>query len=65
MVHKPSVRHEPVSGIMQKAFRFIDIETPVTLLATMISPENPALLVRDFPAGKTYILTGSDVLTAI
>ena len=65
MVHRPSVRHEPVSGIMQKAFRFIDIETPVTLLATMISPENPALLVRDFPAGKTYILTGSDVLTAI
>ena len=65
MVHKPSVRHEAVSGIMQKAFRFIDIETPVTLLATMISPENPALLVRDFPAGKTYILTGSDVLTAI
>jgi len=65
MVHKPSVRHEPVSGIMQKAFRFIDIETPVTLLASMITPENPALLVRDFPAGKTYILTGSDVLTAI
>jgi len=65
VVHNPSIRREPVSGIMQKAFRFIDIETPVTLLASMITPENPALLVRDFPAGKTYILTGSDVLTAI
>ena len=65
MVQKPSVRHEPVAKIMQKAFRFIDIETPVTLLASMITPENPALLVRDFPADKTYILTGSDVLTAI
>ena len=65
MVREPKVRHEPVSKIMQKAFRFIDIETPVTLLASMITPENPALLVRDFPAGKTYILTGSDVLTAI
>ena len=65
MVQKPTVRHEPVSKIMQKAFRFIDIETPVTLLASMITPENPALLVRDFPGDKTYILTGSDVLTAI
>ena len=65
MVQKPSVRHEPVGGIMQKAFRFIDIETPVKLLASMITPENPALLVRDFPADKTYILTGSDVLAAI
>jgi cystathionine beta-synthase len=65
MVQKPSIRHEPVGQIMQKAFRFIDIETPVTLLASMITPENPALLVRDFPADKTYILTGSDVLTAI
>jgi cystathionine beta-synthase len=65
MVQKPSIRKEAVSKIMQKAFRFIDIETPVTLLATMITPENPALLVRDFPADKMYILTGSDVLTAI
>jgi len=65
MIEKPSIRQDVVSKIMQKAFRFIDIETPVTLLAPMITPENPALLVRDFPAGKTYILTGSDVLTAI
>ncbi len=65
MIHKPAIRQDAVSKIMQKAFRFIDIETPVTLLASMITPENPALLVRDFPAGKTYILTGSDVLTAI
>jgi cystathionine beta-synthase len=65
MIQNPGVRQEPVGAVMQKAFRFIDIDTPVTLLAPMITPENPALLVRDFPAGKTYILTGSDVLTAI
>ena len=65
MVQNPSIRKEAVSKIMQKAFRFIDIETPVTLLAPMITPQNPALLVRDFPADKMYILTGSDVLTAI
>ncbi len=65
MIQNPAMRQEPVGTIMQKAFRFIDIDTPVTLLAPMITPENPALLVRDFPAGKTYILTGSDVLSAI
>ena len=65
MVRNPAVRREPVSKIMQKAFRYIDIETPVSLLAPMITPEHPAVLVRDFPADKTYILTGSDVLGAL
>ena len=65
LVHDPKVRHEPVRSIMQKPFRYVDIETPVALLAPMITPENPAVLVRDFPAGKTYILTGYDVLAAI
>ena len=50
---------------MQQAFRYIDIDTPVQLLAPMIAPEHPAVLVRDFKADKTYILTGYDVLTAI
>jgi hypothetical protein len=31
----------------------------------MITPEHPAVLVRDFKADKTYILTGYDVLKAI
>jgi cystathionine beta-synthase len=65
LVKDPKARKGPVSAIMQKAFRFVDIETPLGLLAPMITPENPAVLVRDFPAGKTYILTGSDVLAAM
>jgi predicted transcriptional regulator len=50
---------------MQKPFRYVDIETPVKLLASMITPENPAVLVRDFPADRTYIITGYDVLAAL
>lgn len=65
MVKDPSIRSEPVRAIMQKPFRYVDIETPVRLLAGMITPESPAVLVRDFPADKTYILTGYDVLAAI
>ena len=65
IVADPSVRTQPVSAIMQKAFPYVDIETPVELLAPMITPENPAVLVRDFSADKTYVLTGYDILQAI
>ena len=62
IVRDPAITREPVRAIMQQAFPFVDIETQVQLLAPMITPENPAVLVRDFPADKTYVLTGYDVL---
>jgi cystathionine beta-synthase len=65
MVSDAEIRTEPVRSIMQKPFRYVDIETPVKLLAGMITPESPAVLVRDFPANATYILTGYDVLAAM
>lgn len=61
----PSVRNEPVRAIMQNSFRYVDIETPVAFLAPMITPESPAVLVRDFPANQTYIITGYDVLASM
>ena len=64
IVADPAVRHAEVGSIMQQAFPFVDIETPLALLAPMITPQSPAVLVRDFPAGKTYVLTGYDVLQA-
>jgi len=65
MVNEPNIRTHPVRSIMQKPFRYVDIETPVRLLAGMITPQSPAVLVRDFPQNKTYILTGYDVLAAL
>lgn len=65
IVADPKVRTQPVGSIMQKAFPYVDIETPVALLAPMITPESPAVLVRDFPADKTYVLTSHDVLQAV
>jgi hypothetical protein len=35
------------------------------LLAPMIMPQNPAVVVRDFREDKTYVLTGYDVLQAV
>ena len=61
----PDVKTQPVETIMQPAFPFVDISTPVELLSTMITPANPAVLVRDFKTDKTYIITRSDVIRVL
>jgi cystathionine beta-synthase len=60
-----SVKSQPVESIMQPAFPFVDISTPVDLLSTMITPANPAVLVRDFKTEKTFIITRSDVIRVL
>jgi len=37
----------------------------VELLSTMITPENPAVLIRDFKTDKTFIITRSDVIRVL
>ena len=59
------VKHQPVEAIMLPAFPFVDISTPVQLLSTMITPENPAVLVRDFKTEKTFIITRSDIIRVL
>jgi len=65
LIRNADVRSRPVESIMQPAFPFVDISTPVELLSTMITPQNPAVLVRDFKTDKTFIITRSDVIKAI
>jgi cystathionine beta-synthase len=62
LVSRPQVKGDPVESIMQPAFPFADLSTPVDLLAQMITPQNPAVLVRDFKTDKTFIITRSDVI---
>jgi cystathionine beta-synthase len=62
LVSDPEVLKRPVRDIMQPAFPFVDISTNVDLLATMITPANPAVLVRDFKTDKTFIITRTDVI---
>jgi cystathionine beta-synthase len=59
------VKHLPVEAIMLPAFPFVDISIPVQLLSTMITPENPAVLVRDFKTEKTFIITRSDIIRVL
>ena len=65
IVRNAGVKKEPVESIMQPAFPFVDISTPVELLSTMITPGNPAVLIRDFKTDKTFIITRSDVIRVL
>jgi cystathionine beta-synthase len=65
LVRNADVKTQPVESIMQPAFPFVDISTPVELLSTMITPQNPAVLVRDFKTEKTFIITRSDVIRVL
>ena len=64
-VRNLEIKRRPVESIMQPAFSFADISTPVELLSTMITPENPAVLVRDFKTDKTFIITRSDIIRVL
>jgi cystathionine beta-synthase len=64
-VRNPEIKRKPLEAIMQPAFPFADISTPVELLSTMITPESPAVLVRDFKTEKTFIITRSDIIRVL
>jgi cystathionine beta-synthase len=65
LVKNQAIKTEPVESIMQPAFPFVDVSTPVDLLSTMITPSMPAVLVRDFKTDRTFIITRSDVIRVL
>lgn len=65
IVRSPELLRGEVEAIMQPAFPFADISTNVDALATMLTPESPAVLVRDFKSDETYIITRWDVIRAL
>jgi cystathionine beta-synthase len=65
IVRDPAVKTRPVEAVMQPAFPFVDISTGIEALAAMITPENPAVLVRDFKTDETFIVTRWDVMRAL
>src|SRR5580765_4557667 len=65
LIKNADIKKQPVESIMQPAFPFVDVSTPVELLQTMITPQNPAVLVRDFKTDKTFIITRSDLIRVL
>ena len=65
LVKQPEIKQEAIEIIMQPAFPFVDISTPVESLASMVTHENPAVLVKDFKTNSTYIITRHDIMKAL
>ena len=65
LVRHPEIRTQLIETIMQPAFSFADISTGIEALARMLTPEHPAVLVRDFKSEETYIITRTDVMKAL
>jgi cystathionine beta-synthase len=65
LVQDPAAKSQPVASIMRPAFPFVDISTGIDALTTMITPDSPAVLVRDFKSDETFIITRSDIIRAI
>jgi len=65
LMKDPGIKEKALESVMQPAFPFVDISTSVQSLATMLTNENPAVLVKDFKIDKTYIITRHDVLKAL
>ena len=65
IVKNPDIKTKAIDIIMQPAFPFVDISTGIDALATMITPDTPAVLVRDFKSQDTFIITRWDVMLAL
>lgn len=65
IVRRPDLKAKPVEAVMQPAFPFVDISAGIDALASMITPENSAVLVRDFKSDETFIITRWDVIEAL
>jgi cystathionine beta-synthase len=65
IVKNPDIKTKAIDIIMQPAFPFVDITAGIDALATMITPDTPAVLVRDFKSQDTFIITRWDVMIAL
>ncbi len=65
ILKNPSAKEDAVETIMKEALPFVDISTPIDELSNMISGDRMAVLIKDFKAGGTYILTKSDIVEAL
>jgi cystathionine beta-synthase len=58
-------KDDTVETIMKEALPFVDITTPIDELSQMTSGDRMAVLVKDFKANRTFIITRSDIAEAL
>ena len=64
LIENPSLKEQSVHEIMEKPFPFVPADTTLDVLSSMITRENPAVMVRD-EKGRPRIITQHDLLESM
>lgn len=64
LIEDPGIKEKLVKEVMQKPFQFVPANTTLDVLSSMITRENPAVMVRD-KKGLPRIITQHDLLESI
>ncbi|MNL49762.1 hypothetical protein D3C87_1727200 [compost metagenome] len=64
LLENPSLKSAPVEQIMSAGFPFVDMNTSIDRISSLINKENSAVLVED-EQGKIEIITQYDIINAI
>jgi cystathionine beta-synthase len=64
LLENPSLKSNPVKEIMTASLPFVDLNTSIDKISTMINKDNSAVLVED-EQGKFGIITQYDIIEAI
>jgi len=64
LLENPGLKSAPISEIMSATFPFVDLNTSIDKISSLINKENSAVLVED-ESGKIEIITQYDIINAI
>jgi cystathionine beta-synthase len=64
LISNEKLKGEKVSAVMDKAFPFVDVNTPLEEVSRLITRENNAVLVKEL-SGEIHIITKHDIIEAI
>lgn len=64
LLENPGLKSAPISEIMTATFPFVDLNTSIDKISSLINKENSAVLVED-ATGKIEIITQYDIINAI
>ncbi|RQO77035.1 cystathionine beta-synthase [Pedobacter sp. KBW01] len=64
LLENPGLKSAPIAEIMTATFPFVDLNTSIDKISSLINKENSAVLVED-ESGKIEIITQYDIINAI
>ncbi|MCC5946556.1 MAG: cystathionine beta-synthase [Bernardetiaceae bacterium] len=64
LIEDTELKNKPVSEVMDEPFTFVAMDSTIDVLSSLITRDNPALLVRD-EQKQAHIITRQDLLLAL